>query len=399
MPASMIFVIMLIPGSPFSSFAQNIYEGSQGTSPLIDYTCAIPHASEDEIPGTSDRMEGSTAVAIFIPNNTGANPNHPVAVQWTEQLLSEVMENVEANLQWWTDQAARYGIEKTFEIVLFGPDHPATQVDYDPTLAGTLGVVINDMISGIGYSEEVYPPSPDQTRGNLGDRQRYFLEDLRDSLGTDWAFIGNIIGGAEWFRSHAALFGPNTNVWYQAARSSLVFAHEVGHIYGLRDTYRERAPYTVNHEMNGITNRNADFRNPYTVPCIMKNNWGFSTYTAVRLGWIDEPTYTTVNTVPSDAPFEVLYRNSETGQPVSIYGRTYHGSTSLPLGLTHDITLRAYQSAGVDGMLFTQPQWIASPEWARIRGNLIDISVEQACTDLKFPAIRSTASLTPEIHL
>ena len=357
------------------SAAQDFYGDVRRDFPGRDYPCAIPHASEADIPGTSDRMEGSTAVAIFIPNNTGANSRYPVAVEWTEQLLAEVIENVEANLQWWSDQAARYGVNKTFEIVLFGPDHPGTQVDYDPTLASSLGVVINDMISGIGYTEEAYPPAPDQDRGNLADRQRFFLEDLRDSLGTDWAFIGNIIAGAEWFRSHAALFGPNTNVWYQAARSGLVFAHEVGHIFGLRDTYRERAPFTAGHEMNGIKNRNADFRNPYTVPCIMKNNWGFSSYTAARLGWIDEPGYTTIQTVPSEAPFGVIYRNPETGQPIGTYGRTYHGHTSLPLGITHDITLTGFQQTGVDGLLFDNPQWSGPPEWSQVRGNSIDISV------------------------
>ena len=344
-----------------------------------DFPCVIFHGAEtaeEEKPGTSELMEGSTAVAIFIPNNTGANPQHPVEVEWTQQLFDEVAANIEANLQWWTDQAARYGIEKTFHIVMYGPDHPATQVDYDPTKMTTFGVVINDMISALGYSEEEYPPAPDQDRGNLADRQRYFLNDLRDSLETDWAFIGNIIAGAESFRSHAALFGPNTNVWYQAARSGLTFAHEVGHIFGLRDTYRERAPYTYNHEMLGFKNRNADFRNPYTVPCMMKNSWGFSSYTAARLGWIDEPGYTTIHPEPAEAPFFLQYRNPETGQPNAFYSRSYTGMTPLPLGLTQDITLSGFPEAGVGGMMFQDPVWSAPPQWSQDRGHSVDLSVE-----------------------
>ncbi len=76
--------------------------------------------------------------------------------------------------------------------------------------------------------------------------------------------------------------GIRTNVWYQAARTGLTFAHELGHIFGLRDKYHERAPYTTDHETNGFKNRNADFRNPYTIPCIMKNNRGFSDTTPRR---------------------------------------------------------------------------------------------------------------------
>ena len=343
------------------------------------FPCVIFHgaeAAEEQQPGTSELMEGSTAVAIFIPNNTGANPQHPVDVEWTQQLLDEVAANIEANLQWWTDQATRYGIEKTFHVVMYGPDHPATQVDYDPTRMSTFGMVINDMLSALGYSEEMYPPTPEQDRGNLADRQRYFLNDLRDSLDTDWAFIGNIIAGAESFRSHAALFGPNTNVWYQAARSGLTFAHEVGHIFGLRDTYRERAPYTHDHEMQGFKNRNADFRNPYTVPCMMKNSWGFSSYTAARLGWIDDPGYTTIHPEPADAPFSIQYRNPETGQPNAFYSRSFTGKSSFPLGLNHDITLSGFPEAGVGGMVYQDPAWSAPPQWSQDRGHSVDLAVE-----------------------
>lgn len=313
------------------------------------------HPSDEHLPGTSDLMMGSSAVALFFPNNTGSDPQYPVAVEWTDELVDEIVNNVVVNLAWWTDRAAEYGIEKTFELVVYGPDHPAMQLDYDPVTAGPFSMMNDDLISQLGYSEDAYPPDDDD--GNLEERQRLFLDDLRDSLDTDWAFIGNIVAGAESFQSHAAFFGPHTNVWYAGAQSGLLFAHEIGHIYGLRDEYRERAPQTFDFVKNGVANGNADFRNPHTVPCMMKNNWGLCTYTVAQLEWRDAVTKTTIEPDPPEAAFAATYRNPETGLITGVDQRRFTGSTSLPLALHSEAVFHGLAEVTVDGTVYGHPTW------------------------------------------
>jgi hypothetical protein len=301
-------------------------------------------SSREPSGGTSELLIGSTVVAVLLPNHTGAEGS--VAVPWTEELQQRILRNVEVNLQWWTDQAARYGHEATFRIVPYLADHPAMQIPYDPTVEGS-GRYTRDLMAALGYEDD---------RASLSELQFAFNEDLREEYQTDWAFIAYIIAGANSFRSNANIRGPSTRLWYAAAQSGLVFAHEVGHIFGLYDQYPQVAPFTWQIEVRGFPNGNADFRNSNSMPSIMKFNWGFDAYAAARLGWIDEVRRFTVRTEPEDAVFEVAYVNPQTGN-IGDNWKRFRGATVFHWGFGQQVMLRGVAKTVVGEDVYQLPVW------------------------------------------
>ncbi len=304
---------------------------------------------DDDEPGTSDEMRGTTAVAVFFFNNTG--DTDPIAFEWTDGLVDSVYANVIQNLTWWTDRAEEYDVDKKFELVPFWPDHEANQLPYDPTLHQR-NDAMRDIMKNLGYDQYFDSIEPNAFRND----QRVFLNDLRDSLDTDWAFMINIIAGAQPFRSTAVLFGPYTNLWYGHAMQRLITAHEVGHIYGLRDEYASVAHFTRNHKLRGVKNKNADFRNPSSIPCIMKHNWGLCSYTVAQLGWINEPNIHKIQTEPEDALFTVQYKRLDTGE---LQSTTYRlrGDTGMPWTYhTHPYLFGASHTT-FEGYIYDDPVW------------------------------------------
>lgn len=194
------------------------------------------------------------------------------------------------------------------------------------------------------------------TGGGLTDRMRAFADDLREDMETEWGFLAFVFFGESYFRSNAMIFGPATNVYGPAARSGLVFAHEMGHIYGLRDEYAELAPSTYNYILNGLPNLNADFRNHIHAPCMMKNNWGLCSYNPVHLQWTDEVELTTVRTYPENASFEVAFLHPVTMHPGQFVQR-FRGETTLPLGRHMHARLQGLEQTVVGHQVYDRPVW------------------------------------------
>lgn len=289
--------------------------------------------------GLSDTLKGHTVCAIFFVNQiNSANP-------WTLVEQSQCMENAALNLAWWSEQAHFYDVEVSFELKPYYFDHPACQITVDPTSAST-GNWIPRIMSNLGFSN-----------GNITEQQIAFTQNLIQQEQSDWGFIAYIIRGQETFRSVASIFGPSTICWVNATRTGMTFAHEVGHIFGLRDEYEERAAGTFGSELNGLPNLNADFRNLINAPCIMKMSSavGICCYNAYHLYWTDKVNEFKVNVEPEDALFRVEYFNTVSNQP--ILTRIHQGQTRLPMGYGSRFRLSGLPEISVNSGKYNQSQW------------------------------------------
>lgn len=290
--------------------------------------------------GTSDSLSGHTVCALFFVNEINSvNP-------WNTRDQDDVMANVALNLAWWAEQALLYDREVSFEIKPYFFDDPVCQVTEDPTTATGRGWAM-EIMTALGYN-----------RGNLNERQMDYTLDLIEQKESDWGFIAYIIRGAGTYRSNAQIFGPSTTVHFPAARSSLVFAHEVGHIFGLRDEYEERAYGTLNWNLHGLENLNADFRNLINAPCIMKTASlpvGLCCYNAIHLAWTQNVEELQVVTDPEDALFRVQYLNTATN--AVFQERLHQGPTTLPLGRGQKVRLIGMDSIRVSSGVYSSPFW------------------------------------------
>jgi hypothetical protein len=327
------YVKQALPGEQDS--LHYVAEGPCGIEP-------DPSTQDTDKNGTSDLMMGSTAIAVILIKQTDALG--PPAFTWTSSVIEETKANIMLNMAWWTDRAADYGVEKTFHIRFYEPDDPVTHIPWDPTIY-SVSAWRTRIMSNLGYTE-----------GTLTERMRAFVNHLRQEEETDWGFLAFVFHGSTSYRSNAMLLGPATNVSGPAARSGLVFAHEAGHIYGLRDEYAERAPITHHFVINGLANLNADFRNHIHAPCMMKNNWGMCSYNPVHLQWSDEVMLTTVKTEPENAPFEVEFLHPVSMQP-GFYTQRFRGETRLPLGRHMHARLTGLERIVLDHQEYINPQW------------------------------------------
>ena len=289
--------------------------------------------------GVSDTLKGHTKCFLFFVNHT-SNTN-----SWTTAQQSQCINNVLVNLLWWTEQAAAYGIEATFEIETFLFDRPECQITVDPTIAAD-NIWKTQIMSSLGYD-----------RGNSNEAQLEFLRDQIQAAGSDWGFIGFIIRGANSYRSNAGLFGPSTTCWVNATLNGYTFAHEVGHIFGLRDEYDEIAPLVYGFELNGVPNKNADFRNYINAPCIMKSTIpiGLCMYNPVHLHWTNHLGGLQITMEPEDAIFEVQYLHQQTGQP--FFQRRFQGNTVIPMGYGSKLRLIAPNLIETLSGAYESPIW------------------------------------------
>lgn len=302
-------------------------------------TAGIDDAGSRFNKGLSDTLKGHTVCAIFFVNQiNSANP-------WTLAEQSQCMENAAINLAWWSEQAHFYDIEVSFELKPYYFDHPACQITVDPTSASS-GNWIPRIMSNLGFSS-----------GNITEQQVAFTQNLIQQEQSDWGFIAYIIRGQETFRSVASIFGPSTICWVNATRTGMTFAHEVGHIFGLRDEYEERASGTFGTELNGLPNLNADFRNLINAPCIMKMSSavGVCCYNAYHLYWTDKVKEFEVKVEPEDAIFRVEYYNTISNMP--ILTRTHQGHTLLPMGYGTRIRLSGLPEISIHSGKFNQAKW------------------------------------------
>jgi len=298
---------------------------------------------------TSEFLEGNSMAALFFVNNTTASQTGVPA--WTDEKQSAAIANIVNNLAWWSDMAAHYGKNKTFEIELFDYKNEVVQMEFDPTEGYTSTGANNSrfavpIMERLGYRMASHILS-----------SRAYAHDLRTTKETDWAFCAYILEGAGSVRAHASLQGPMTVLPRGSSTNGFTFAHEVGHIYGAYDEYWETGATFRNQQSRyGIPNGNFHWRNHPVQPSMMASGFsgGISNYTAGHLKLIDKVNLTTITTEPPNAIYEVVYTLNN-GQ--SLTPQRFQGSTQFHWGEGMLIQLAAFPEISFDNKLYTQPEW------------------------------------------
>lgn len=199
-------------------------------------TQSIPNI-QDTIPGyweTSEYMEGKIGVkTIFIESNGTIDPS---TEDWTDAEMQKVMSEIQTALDWWASQNPNASVKFVTETPLKAQS-PWESINH--TESEFLTLVIPGVMRDLGYENT-----------NRDYQCRNYVNDLRERLKTDWAFIIFVVdssndsdgafngGGA----MRSALGGTYLYMTYDNAiwgieNMDRVCAHEIAHIFWAQDEY------------------------------------------------------------------------------------------------------------------------------------------------------------------
>ncbi|HWP42107.1 MAG TPA: putative Ig domain-containing protein, partial [Blastocatellia bacterium] len=246
--------------------------------------------------GSSDVMDGTVAVAVFLIESAGGiDPN---IYNWSQSDQAAAFAQVIDALNWWVDQSRAFRLARPlqFTFVFFDAANPVCQVPYEPILhpGFDANLWLERIMSTLGG-----------TSRDLFARVAAFNQRIRDENRANWAFSLFIAynpppaptsftdGRASW----AYIGGPHTNVLFRSFGWSLmqIVSHEVGHIFYACDEYSQPghqvcsctcAPLVRPLATNGNCEDASCGRN--SIPCMMRlNEPGLCQYTVAQIGWIE----------------------------------------------------------------------------------------------------------------
>lgn len=263
---------------------------------------------------TSEYLIGSLVVGIITPeSNGGIDPN---TEDWTSTRRNTVVSKIMQGLQWWKDNAsAPANLNFIYDI------HHSVPTAYEPIRRSSANeeLWISQIMANLGYSG---------TPSTYFTQVRQYLNDKRNTFGTDWAFAIFVVDSrndsdgafSNGDFAYAYLNGPFMVMTYDndgwgIDRMQIVLAHEHGHIWGALDEYASSG--CTDSETSGylnIANSNCENGSPATEDSIMRDtsNQEFQAYpnhrvsTAARrmVGWRDsdgdgKELYDPVDTTPA----------------------------------------------------------------------------------------------------
>ncbi len=174
---------------------------------------------------TSLYFMGAIGVSVVFPESEGHE------YDWTDEELNQAIAQVKSALEWWAslDPRAKISVEYEFSVRV-----PTT---YEPALREWADTVwISNVMTSLGYA-------PATSYVDVFDQVRAHNNDVRQRLGTDWAFtmfIFDSSGPGAYVRQtpHAYLGGP----WLAMGGDQLgaferIVSHEIGHIFFATDEY------------------------------------------------------------------------------------------------------------------------------------------------------------------
>ncbi len=254
-------------------------------------------AVHPQIFGTSDVMEGSVAVAVFlVESNGGIDQN---LYSWTQADQTTAIAGIIDGLNWWVDQSKAFRLARPlqFTLIPFLANNPACQVPYEPIIHPGI-----DAVFWIGTVMRTMGGTSTDVFANVGA----FNEKLRSDNRTDWGYSMFVAynppgtpasftdGRAAW----AYLGGPFTNMLYRSFGWQIgqIAIHETGHIFYACDEYSQPghqtcscscAPAVRPQAANG--NCEELNCNPNSIPCMMRiNEFALCAYTVAQIGWTGE---------------------------------------------------------------------------------------------------------------
>jgi len=247
-------------------------EGLQ--QPCLHDDAGGPHAAPSDAgaPPLSARLTGRVAVGIIIvegPTN---------ALRFSDAERTKVVAEVQNGLTWLGSQSSPAGVSWVYDIrvvrlnVQPGPANQTSEQKEqrwrDPAMAQ------------LGFGA-----------GMAGVTA--YVEQLRTSRGTDWAYCAFFTKYPLGHFAYASLGGPRLVMHYDndgwgPDNIDRVFAHETGHIFNAPDEYQSSGCHCGGqYGVFNVPNTNCETCAPGGgVPCIMKaNTWAMCAYTPYHLGF------------------------------------------------------------------------------------------------------------------
>ncbi len=181
---------------------------------------------------TSEFFVGSVALGIFLAESTGH------AYDWSDAEVSQTLEGIYGALSWWASEEPKANLSFTYELHI---RVPVSSEPIENPLADA-HIWINEVMGDLGYN-----------RGDARARALEYNNDLRDHMGTDWAFsvfvadsddevnLGRFtddqyacgyVGGPSFTMSRFSSWAFNSADYYR-----VVPAHETGHMFYATDEY------------------------------------------------------------------------------------------------------------------------------------------------------------------
>ncbi|MDO8537259.1 MAG: hypothetical protein Q7S21_00075 [archaeon] len=284
---------------------------------------------------TSEYMIGDVTVAVLMPESNAQSPN---TENWTQQEVTDVTAKVTEGLTWWNsrfnEQNFNSNLHLTFQILVYDPFNYPTQMStsYEPieNSISNQSTIIDQIMANFGYNGS--------TTGYA--RQYAFLNNLRNTYGTEWAFIawtvdstvgGDFLGGGE---ANARLGGPRfqSSATYFSFLSNLhmTVSHETGHIFWALDQGAGTCTCTQATGYLNVQNQNCDATPACLtdVPSVMRAGIsGIDQYGSWQLGWKDSDVDAIPDVVDYGLPASTL--SAYAPDPTSTKTLNYSGNGSV----------------------------------------------------------------------
>lgn len=258
---------------------------AKSTTPAFDYNDVLIPDDIPDNPGgssppgyweTSEYLIGDVAVGIiFLESNGSFDPS---TEDWTSAEEANVMSEITIGLNWLADQNPAAGVSFVFDV------HYKIPTRYEPINRPSLSksVWIYEAMNFLGY------PST----GDYFKQVRNYVNDLRDSLGTDWAYVMFIVDSSadydgrfsDGYFAFAYLGGPFLVMTYDNGGLGInemdrLAAHESCHIFYATDEYNGVTEYSGYLGVDDVEGSG----------CLMdaRAPWCLSYGTRGQLGWRD----------------------------------------------------------------------------------------------------------------
>jgi hypothetical protein len=298
---------------------------------------------------TSEYFMGEVAVGIVLPESTGAQEN------WSTERQNNVISEIQAAMDWWAAREANARLTFVYDVRL------SVQTTYEPiTLPqASEGLWIAEVMANLGYT----------SGSGYFARVYSYLNSLRSTLGTDWAFAIFVVDSnndadgyfSDGYFAYAYLGGPfmvmtYDNDGYSIFNMDAVTAHETGHIFYAQDQYQSAGvSCTIRTGYLNVENQNSAYPFPgaciSNVASIMRSqvapytSGAVDTYARQQVGWRDSDSDTVMDILDFEPDTTLsAYSPDPTVDSTPTYTGSAIASTSVypnsnPSGYGHSISI------------------------------------------------------------